>query len=44
MKLKETPRTFVTKSGDTWEWIETEESVKALEQYWNLVNSNKQVN
>lgn len=44
MKLKETVRTFVTKSGDSWEWIETAETVKALEEYWTLVNSNKQVN
>jgi len=43
MKLKETVRTFVTKSGDSWEWIETEETVKALEEYWTLVN-NKKVN
>ena len=41
MKLKETVRTFVTKSGDSWEWIETTETVKALEEYWTLVNSNK---
>jgi hypothetical protein len=43
MKLKETTRTFVTKSGDTWEWVETQEFVKSLQEYWNIVNSNKQV-
>ena len=33
-----TTRTYVTKSGDTYEWVETEETVKALQSYWNLVN------
>ena len=33
-----TTRTYVTKSGDTYEWVETEETVKALQVYWNLVN------
>lgn len=36
-----TTRTFVTKSGDTWEWEETEETVKALKKYYALVNQNK---
>jgi len=27
-----TKRTFVTKSGDTWEWEETEETRKAVER------------
>ena len=27
-----TKRTFVTKSGDTWEWDETEETRKAVER------------
>ena len=27
-------RTFVTKSGDTWEWEESKETKKALAQYW----------
>ena len=27
-----TKKTFVTKSGDTWEWEETEETRKALER------------
>ena len=27
-------RTFVTKSGDTWEWEESKDAKKALEQYW----------
>lgn len=31
-------RTHVTKSGDTYEWVETEETVKALKAYWDLVN------
>ena len=31
-------RTYVTKSGDTYEWVETEETLKALKAYWNLVN------
>lgn len=34
MKIKETVRQFVTKSGDTWEWVETPETVKAIELYW----------
>ena len=25
-------REFITKSGDTWEWEETEETIKALER------------
>ena len=33
-----TTRTYVTKSGDTYEWVETEETVKGLQAYWNLVN------
>lgn len=28
-----TTRTYVTKSGDTYEWEETPETVKALEEY-----------
>ena len=31
-------RTYVTKSGDTYEWVETEETLKALKAYWDLVN------
>jgi hypothetical protein len=31
-------RTFVDKNGNSWEWVETEETVKALQTYWNLVN------
>lgn len=27
-------RTFVTKSGDTWEWEESKETKQALAQYW----------
>jgi len=37
-----TTRTYVTKSGDTYEWEETEETVKALQEYWKLVKSNEQ--
>ena len=33
-----TTRTYVTKSGDTYEWVETEETLKALKAYWDLVN------
>lgn len=33
-----TTRTYVTKSGDTYEWEETPEVVKALQEYWNIVN------
>jgi len=36
-----TTRTYVTKSGDTYEWEETEETVKALQEYWKLVKSNE---
>ena len=36
-----TVRTYVTKSGDSWEWEETEETVKALKDYYALVNKNK---
>lgn len=35
-----TKRTFVTKSGDTWEWEETPETVKAIEIYWQTVHEN----
>jgi len=36
-----TKRTFVTKSGDTWEWEETPEFVKAIEIYYHIVENNK---
>ena len=36
-----TLRTFVDKNGNTWEWEETEETVKALKEYYSLVNQNK---
>jgi hypothetical protein len=35
-------RTYVSTKGDTWEWEETPESVKALEIYWHNVELNKQ--
>jgi hypothetical protein len=44
MKTKETVRTFVTKSGDTWEWVETPEFVKAIEIYWQTVKENNERN
>ena len=36
-----TIRTYVTKSGDTWEWEETPEVNKAIQDYWNLVVANQ---
>ena len=36
-----TKRTFVVKSGDTWEWEETPEFVAALAKYWQTVENNK---
>lgn len=36
-----TTRTFVDKNGNTWEWEETPEVLEAIQNYWNLVNSNK---
>jgi len=35
-------RTYVSTKGDTWEWEETPESVKALEIYWHNVELNKE--
>jgi len=32
MKIRKEKRQFVTKSGDTFEWEESEETRKALEQ------------
>jgi hypothetical protein len=34
-------RQFVTKSGDTWEWEESKEVVKAVKDYWKVVNENQ---
>jgi len=34
-------RTFVDSKGNTWEWEETPETVKALEIYWHIVENNK---
>lgn len=36
-----TTRTYVTKSGDTYEWEETPETIEALKQFHETV---KQVN
>jgi hypothetical protein len=36
-----TKRTFVVKSGDTWEWEETPEFERALAKYWTTVAINK---
>ena len=33
-----TTRTYVTKSGDTYEWEETPEVIAAIQAYWDLVN------
>ena len=35
-----TKRTFVVKSGDTWEWEETKETTQALAKYWRTVEEN----
>jgi hypothetical protein len=37
-------RTYVSTKGDTWEWEETAESVKALEIYWHNVELNRKQN
>ena len=36
-----TKRTFVTKSGDTYEWDETEETLAALKQLHETVKQNE---
>lgn len=36
-----TTRQFVVKSGDTWEWEETPEVIKAIENYWKTVKENE---
>lgn len=33
-------RTYTTKSGTVFEWIETQEVIDALKFYWDLVNAN----
>jgi hypothetical protein len=38
-----TKRTFVDKNGNSWEWEETKETVKAIKAYWDLVNANRLV-
>jgi len=35
-----TTRQFVSSRGDTWEWEETPEFVKALQNYYKTVRSN----
>lgn len=42
MKIKETVKTFVSSKGETWEWTETPETVKALKAYWDTVAKNKE--
>jgi len=38
-----TTRQFVTKSGDTWEWEETPETIEALKQlHESVINANEQ--
>ena len=39
-----TTRTYVTKSGDTYEWEETEETVEALKKLHEITNDNKTKN
>ena len=34
-------KTFVSTKGDSWEWEETPESIKALQIYWQIVEENK---
>jgi len=35
-------RQYVTKSGDTWEWEETSESIKALNRLHDEMRKNKE--
>jgi len=32
---------FIDKNGNTWEWDETPETLKAIKAYWETVNKNK---
>ena len=32
-----TTRTFIDKNGNSWEWVETEETIEALKQLHNTV-------
>ena len=34
-------RTYVTKSGDTYEWVETEETIDALKKLHEIVKQNE---
>ena len=36
-----TTRQFVSVKGDTWEWEETPEVIKAIENYWKTVKENE---
>lgn len=36
-----TTRTYVTKSGDTYEWEETEEVLEALKKLYEVVKENE---
>jgi hypothetical protein len=36
-----TKKEFTNKGGEIWTWEETEETVKALENYWKLVKKNE---
>lgn len=34
-------RTFVNTKGETWEWEENPKVVKAIQDYWKVVEENK---
>jgi hypothetical protein len=36
-----TVRTYTDKNGNIWEWEETPEVVKAIQDYWKVVQENK---
>jgi hypothetical protein len=36
-------RTFISKSGDTWEWEETPETIEAFKQLHNSIVNSKLV-
>jgi len=35
-------RTYTQKDNTVWEWEETKESAKALEEFWKIVKENEQ--
>ena len=35
-------RTFENTKGEIWEWEETPEVVKAIQEYWKTVQNNKE--